>query len=477
MTARTPPPPLPTPDSMGAEAGGPQRLIEKEDLSQRAAQTYMIGVFLAVNAIRDAYLLVEGPDCIHMKTQFVQGNHDWLSTLTSVSGYHRVANTALHPVQMTASREAELHKFLVRIAERPNINGVLFTSMPMAFITGSDYDRLCLEVAEASGKSIVHIKGKSLSGDWLDGYEESLFSLARQLDLSGGSPDPNKVAVIGNLFDRNEGDHRANVRELRRMISALGLETVSIWLEGGNFADLARVRDAGAILSFPYGRRAAKWAARRTGAQVITCDLPFGLSASERWMRQLGEALGREREAEAFIDRELYEVAPALEWVVPFFFQGRRWGFVGDPHLANRLREIAETVGARLSFAAITNTATHERELEEKLVEQTKVLVYPRQRTLGTFVQETIQAEVVSLVVTHSDAMPGSSVATVELGFPSMYTHYLYDRPFLGFRGFLAFIESMVNAIRRREVEETMTGHMRQNAARWDPRPDQGRAG
>jgi len=441
------------PRAESVESGPP---TEQEDLSQRAIQTYMIGVFLAVNAIRDAYLLVEGPDCIHMKTQFIQGNHDWLSTLTSVSGYHRIANTALHPVQMTASREETLREFLGRIAERPNVPGVLLTSMPMAFITGSDYDRLCLDVSEATGKAVVHVKGKSLSGDWLDGYEETLLSLARQLDLSGGRPDSNKVAIIGNLFDRNEGDHRANVRDLRAMLGALGLETVTIWLEGRDFSELSAVRDAGTILSFPYGRRAARWVAKRTGAGLIECDLPFGLAATERWVRQLGDALGRENEAEALIDRELSEVVPTLEWVIPFFFENRRWGFVGDPHLANGLHEIAGTVGARLAFAVITNTPHHERELSRELVEEARVLVYPRQRTLSDFVHGAIQEDVVSLVVAHSDAMSSRYVAAVELGFPSMYSHCLYDRPFLGFHGFLALIDSMVNAIRRQEIKEGM---------------------
>jgi nitrogenase molybdenum-iron protein alpha/beta subunit len=43
-------------------------------------------------------------------------------------------------------------------------------------------------------------------------------------------------------------------------------------------------------------------------------------------------------------------------------------------------------------------------------------------------------------------------VATVELGFPSIYNHCLFERPFLGFQGFLAFVDSIVNATRRQEL-------------------------
>jgi len=45
-------------------------------------------------------------------------------------------------------------------------------------------------------------------------------------------------------------------------------------------------------------------------------------------------------------------------------------------------------------------------------------------------------------------------VASVEFGFPSMYTHHLFERPFLGFRGFMAFVDSMANAIRLHEVAQ-----------------------
>ena len=92
---------------------------DEEDFSLRTTYTYLLGVYVAVNAIKDAYLLVEGPDCTYMKAQYIQGNHDWLSTLTSVSGFHRIANTALHPdhrallrqTRQAASREMERPRY------------------------------------------------------------------------------------------------------------------------------------------------------------------------------------------------------------------------------------------------------------------------------------------------------------------------------------------------------------------------------
>jgi len=422
------------------------------DFSQRVAFTYMIGVYVAINAISDLYLLVEGPDCSYMKTQYVQGNHDWLSTVTSVSGFHRIANTALHPSQMSGSRENGVLESLLRIAERPAVPAVALTSMPMAFITGADYERLSRIVMQRTGKMAVHIPGKSLSGDWLDGYAEVLLALANQMDLSGGTLDPNKVGIVGYLFDRNEEDHGANLRELRRMVEALGLDLGAVWLSGSRFQDLAAVRDCGTVLSLPYGRKAARQVARRTGAKLVEMDLPFGLDACERWMRTLGQVFAREPQAHAFVEQQLAAVVPKLEWVIPFVFQGRSVGFVGDPHLLPGFAEITTMLGARLRYAIVTNRPMHAKGLQSHLP-GVQLCVHPRMKQLMRFVLKRPADEKPDLLVTNNIGIAGSEAAVLEFGFPSGFRHALYDRPFFGFAGALAFIDDMANAMRMHEVE------------------------
>lgn len=422
------------------------------DYSARVMHTYLVGVFLAVNAIRDAYLVVEGPDCVHMKTQFVQGSHDWLSTLTSVSGFHRVTNTALHPVQMVRSREAGLQQVLRKLAAHDKTAGVLLSSMPMAFITGADYDRVCKDTADETGKTVVHVPGKSLSGDWLDGYAEALLSLARRIPLPNHGPlDPSNVAIVGYLFDRNEADHVANVRHLRDLLSRVGLQCVSVWLEGQGFGQLAEVARAGTILSFPYARKAARMIASRTGARVIECELPFGLDASERWLEGIGRELGVERRAREVIDEELARVVPSLEWVIPFQFQGRRVAYVGDPHMALGMKEIAAMLGAELRAAVVTNPASHCAGLEDRL-RPARLQVWPKQNAFRAFLQEAIESERVTLLVTNHHGASFGNVAWVEVGFPTMYRHALYDRPFLGFQGLLSFVDLLANAARTHDV-------------------------
>lgn len=420
------------------------------DLSQSSAISFMVGVYVAVNAIADLFLLVEGPDCTYMKTQYVQGNHDWMSTLTSVSGTPRIANTALHPSQMSGSRERSLQEVLLAIASHEDVRAVALTSMPMAFITGADYDRLTRDTALATGKRLFHIPGKSLSGDWLDGYSETLLSLAKQVELPAASPRPRSAAIVGYLFDRNEDDHLANLDELRRIFGALGIELCSVWLSGGTVEDLSDVQRASTILSLPYGRKAAQRVARRLGVPVVDMPLPVGFQRTEQFVRKLGELFSVEERASAFIDAELAGLVPRLEWVVPFVFQNRTVGFVGEPHVLPGIYDIVSMLGATLRFALVTNRPSHAAGLS---LPGTELVVHPRMKTLSRFMREQNDKGGVDLLISNNVGITSLRGALLEFGFPSYLQHALYDRPFLGFRGAVALIDSMASAIRMHELQ------------------------
>ena len=440
----------------------------REDFTIRVECSYLVGAYLAVNAIADARLVLEGPDCTYMKSQFVQGNHDLMSTLMSVSGYHRVVTSDIHVDGLHASRETGLRAKLHGVASHPSTRGLFVSSMPMAMITGADYDRLCREVREDTGTQVIAVRGLSLQGDWLDGYAEVLKCLARRLELPEVERDPNKVAVLGYLMDRNEWDHRANLRELRSIFEALGLELCSVWLSGQGFDELGRVAEAGTLVQLPYAGRAGKFLARRTGADLLKLDLPFGLEATERFVRALGAHFDRREAAEAYIEARLASIVPRLEVAVPLSFQNARFGWVGDPILLNGFDEMVRLLGGTLPFAVVTNRPTAERHLAPGLKERTEILSYPRLRAFNAFVTRHLSERKIHLLVTntHGFNVLDDRAAFMEFGFPCIYDHALYDRPFLGFGGFACFVDRMMNTLQSKEAEGARQKGLRLMVAR-----------
>jgi nitrogenase molybdenum-iron protein alpha/beta subunit len=425
--------------------------VERE-FSPRHLLSFSVGVYLACNAIRDAYLVVDGPDCALMRTQFIQGNHDYLSELTSVAGLHKVVNTALEPARVMNFREDELIGLLTRIGRTEGVGCVLMTSLPLATVIGTDYARLCRRAAVEIAKPVVSIPGRSLATDWLGGYQESLAALAAQLELPERRPSGNAVAVVGLLHDRNEADCRCNVEEVERLLRGLGLDPVSVWLSGRGCAELQAVSNASTIVSLPYGRKAARTLAERLGARLVEAELPFGLAAAERFVRQVAEACDRVPQAEQLIDAELAAVVPPLEWIGPFLFQERSFGFIGDPYLRPGFAELIGLLGGRLDFSVVTACRHHLPEHPACLPgESADVLVEPRVAELLRFFDDRLAPGRLDCLVTNStciEAAAGRDFAVVELGFPSYHIHALYDRPYLGFRGALALVDTLANQLR-----------------------------
>ncbi|HQB43568.1 MAG TPA: hypothetical protein PLV85_08190, partial [Polyangiaceae bacterium] len=114
-----------------------------DDLSVRAALPRTVGSTVAINAVPDAYLLIDSPHCTYRRIAYVQGNHDYMSTLAWYPDTPRVTNTELTPLDVIRNRDEAIVRELLSLTEHPQAGVVLVDAMAMALITATDYDRLC----------------------------------------------------------------------------------------------------------------------------------------------------------------------------------------------------------------------------------------------------------------------------------------------------------------------------------------------
>ncbi|MBI4678968.1 MAG: hypothetical protein HY748_15425 [Elusimicrobia bacterium] len=412
-----------------------------EDASTPANFPTLLGVYLAVNAIRDAYILVDGPDCTLYKAHFIHGRHDLNSTLLSITGRHRVLFTNVCSRGVVKEHDAVLKRHLLTLDGLEESGLLLVTALPMCSITGVDYGRVIRSLKGKLSKPAVDIPPDSLAGDWLDGYGQALASLARGLGASKGRGRKDRVALVGYLMDRNEADHLANLAELRRMLGALKLDLVSVWLDGGPASALKAVEEAEVIVSLPHGRAAARRLAEATGAGLVETRLPFGLPSTSAFLREVGSATGRKAEAEAFIEEELSRIIPRLKWIVPHLFLGRKAAFMGDPHLLDGFLDIAEDLGLEVEGAIVRGRRAHGGGREG-------IAVLHEPPVSSSEVERLMRAPKDLFVTCWCEReWPRLAGRVMEFGFPSYRHHALYERPFLGFNGFLGFVERMADAL------------------------------
>jgi nitrogenase molybdenum-iron protein alpha/beta subunit len=425
-----------------------------DESDQYLFMPYLTGVYLAVNAICDAYMVVDGPNCVFFRASQIQGNHDWHSTLSSCTGLHRVADTDCTTERAAAGDTRLLVSRLQEVDAIEACNLILLTAMSPVAVTSPQYDQVIKSLPEPLTKEIVQVRSGSLTGDWLHGYAATLEDLAAQLEL-GSSNDlrQDDVAIVGYLMDRNEADHVANLEEISRLLDAMGLRLVSCWLSGGDVSGLRSVGRAGTILSFPYARRAAVKLAERTGAKLVECELPLGTGATSEWLRSVGRAIGKQEQAEKVIDAEMSQVAPKLEWILQRAFVGKIFAQLGsDPFLLEALKKALAELGCRIGLSACFSHDNHLPEHATKNGQGREILFNPPRNELQRAFERLLRLDDLDLVIVNSrvlrflDSLP-RRLPFIELGFPSYYTHAFFESPFFGFRGALRLVERMANAM------------------------------
>ena len=406
---------------------------------------FLHGVYLAVNAIPDLYLLVDAPPCAFTKAEEIHGTHDLASTLMDVETRHRIVNTRSHVSNIIDGLDHAFVEALGDLLSADFVGGIAYTAFPMNALIGTPHEHLAAKTRGDNPRLLFSVPPRSLTEDWLQGYAELLASLAQHIPLPSVSRQSSKVALVGAFMDRNEGDHRGNAHELRRLVTALGLELVTVWLDGSPLDELARAAEAAWIVSLPHGREAARRLAARTGAALVEAPVPFGLDATDRWLHAIARATGTEPRARDVIRREHRDALERLRWFALRKLVHTRWAFAGDPWMIPGLMDMARLVGASIPWA-VAWTARLPEELTG----------------LGQDLDLRAGLDAMSLdelVATHGGAhdllianarVLGYDAAGhrgyVEFGFPSWHHHVISDAPFLGYRGALGFLGRLGNA-------------------------------
>jgi len=413
----------------------------------RYFHSYHLGIYLAVNAIPDAFVAIDGPDCLNRKMEWVHVAHDMRSTLVDPCGEHRVVTTLLSADNVIKSQGDELQLRIRRIARIPGAGLILVNSQPHVTIIGTQYDKVIAAVGDL-GMPVIEVPSRSLSGDWLGGYADTLEAIAARIDL----PDPTKVArhvgVVGHLMDRNEADQVANVAEIERLVAGAGGECVSVWLSGRPTSHLREIASASTLIALPHGRKAAAALARRTGAQVVEVDLPVGLMGSRALVNAVARACGTTDRAEAFWRAELRSAAPLFRSAVQRFLSGMPVAFAGDPAWFVPLAATLEEVGARLVFAAAP--ARRPMWLADTFRTPGGRDVSPSWGgpcwRLGRGVEDAFDGAHHGVLIADSALGASAQVANwLPLGFPCYERHAIADVPFLGVRGWCWLMEQLLH--------------------------------
>ncbi len=406
---------------------------------QRLTLPYMGGIYLAVNAIGGARIVVDGPMCAFYKAEFIQGNHQLVADLQRLASPHRVLHTELDIHRVILADEGIVHRKVQMALEDPETRVLFFSAMSSAMLIGRDINRMLQAATEHPEIPKIPVPSRSLSEDWVGGWSRTLTAIADAIPLDrkhDGSAKTPRVGIVGNMFLRHEGDSRGDVQELVRMVEALGATVASIWLAGGDWDDLTEIAQADLLVALPYGRAAAGRLGKRLGVQVVEVPLPFSWTLTERFLLGVAKALDRVEMAHAFLESEKRRWATELLVRAEQTLQGTRWVVVDDPVRVAGWLEIAKDVGAQVLAVGLTAAPEAGSDLDA-----------PERRAPFTLLQEILvnrQADIFvsnSLAARYAWTASLASMTTVEFGYPCFERHPVVPTPSLGLVGEVSVVE------------------------------------
>ena len=390
-----------------------------------AVPTYETGVFLALNAIENAALIMNSPRCPFVRGLKVFMHHDVRSTVYRADGRHRLITTEWSRYEDVGGNEEEFARMLGELAGEVEADWLFTAQNISSFVSGFDLQGLTAQAGRKSPKHLIPLDGPRLDESFLGGYDEVLAQVLLRLLAKNGRRSG--LLLAGHLLARNEGDEAGNVDELRRLLSGLNLADPVILLSGGNLA--IDPLNPEFLVTLPYAGRRCAAAISTAGFESTGTGLPLGIEGTARFLREIGSLTGRETEADSFIDRELAELIPEIQWIVSEHLTGRRAVIVAESHLAQALKGFLDELGLQIPA----------------VLELTPAGEYSPDAFF-----EIIEADPPDLVVgngVYKHLADDRKTPYLELGFPSYRTHVLHPRPYLGFFGARCLIESMFNAL------------------------------
>ena len=406
-------------------------ILDPASASAPMSLPFLNGVYIAVDAIAGSYLIVDGPYCAFTKAE-MQYCHSLRCRLLPQGGHSRVVHTGQLGVReevqsLSTDRARHVESVFSQVCALPDARIVLAASFDFHELSGFPLREIARRHDAAGGPLVCHVPGRSLGGSWLDGYALACEALARELTLKPGRGERDAVAVVGYLRDRDEPDHAGNLRELRRLLGALGLRVVSVWLSGGGRAELEAAARARLVISFPYARAAARVVAKRLHVRLCEVDLPFGLAATERFLLTVGAQAGRLGRAQRLAAKESAAAVRDTEAHVLRFVAGRPAVLLqNDPELDARLRELCSELGLVVEPLDLAAPPAGERGLA--------VCFAPMLR------------------------MKLRHLVHVPTGYPNYVEHPVVERPFLGYAGFRHLVDRVARALLRAEAEAPAAG-------------------
>lgn len=411
---------------------------------------YLDGVYLAINAIPDSFLVYHAHDCGYHKAEKITAHHDLFSTLLRVDQLKRIARTNIDSKEYILGGEDKLSMKILQVFERHKPEMIFVARSNIVLVSGEDVESVIEDLKTKHGIPLVLIPGKNIELNYIAGYYDTVKSLLAEIPLEKASDKGGTVALVGYIFDRNEGDHRGNISEMKRMLAGIGVPPNIVFLDGSSVKQMKSSPAPDVVMDLTEGEVGGQEFAGRFNADYFTIGVPLGIQGTIRWIENLAHHLNLGKAAREFIDHELSALIPMLQWLLPKYFYGKSALVCADHVFLPLMIEFLKELGFHIA-GTICTTDAQSLKADATISHDDEDKFLPiHLNELKNLVTKYAHAGKVDLMIGNSiihQFVKDIAVAFVEMGYPSSFHHSIHQAPFLGFNGVRTLVERIINGM------------------------------
>ncbi len=395
-------------------------LVEK--YSQVYGSPFLTGVFMWVNAIRDVALYVDWPDCIFYKSDLLYKTHDIFSDLKSINTDTKLYFSWKMPNKMVRAYDDKIKSKLKYIDANKKFNLWVITCMPVTWLLATQYNNIFSDLK----KDFIFVPSYTdkFRIDW---YSIFLRELAKNMDFNLNKEKKKlNISIIWYLYDRNEWDCIWNIEEIRRILWLIWVKINSIWLDWWKLDDLKNIKESELLVSLPNWLYASKILSKKLWVPYIDLNIPFWLKSTIDFINNIWKKLSID-DSILFkvIQTELKIIKKSTDFIDDRVFSGINYIYWWNPDLKEGIVDIWNYLWMNI----LKSYSYTWDKLPNKL---------------------DIDSNKLNLLIWNSDFfIDWLDYKKIEFWFPSYNTHYLLNRPYMWFKGFLIFIENLYNELKK----------------------------
>jgi len=450
-------------DCSGCPSGG-KRLCEQElnlPFTQGMSCSEMM-VECQAGHIRDAVLVEHSP--IGCSAGQVAYNSKYRNALKMrgipVENTHWLC-TNLTEKDMVYGGVEKLERTLHDAWERHHPQAIFIATSCATGIIGDDVDGTARKVQEEIGIPVVPLYCEGFkSHHWSTGFDSTQHGILRQIVRRDPVKKQEDLVNVINLWGSDV---------FRPMLAEFGLR-VNYVVDLATVEDLAQMSEAAATIGFcnTLSSYLATALEEEFGVPQVKAPQPYGIGATDAWLREIGRVTHREERVEAYIAKEHARIAPGLEALRQKLTGVKGFSATGSAYshgLIAVMRELGVQVDGTLVFHHDPIYDSRDPALDSlaQLVDthgDVKFFsVANRQQYLLPALLRRVNPDF--LLIRHNGLAPLAS----RLGIPAIPLGDEHHP--LGYQGLLNMGESIVGILARRKFHQDLAEHVKLPYSKW----------